>query len=710
MSKRDFKGIDFFRFISAILIVAIHTSPLMSYSQTGDFIFTRIIARVAVPFFLMTSGYFLISKYTYNADKLKAFVKKTGYIYAISILIYIPINLYNSYFSMEHLLPNIIKDIVFDGTMYHLWYLPASIVGAIIAWYLVKHCGMNKAMMITMVLYVIGLLGDSYYGITANIPVLNDIYAAIFQVTDHTRNGLFFAPVFLVLGGILASKKNTISLKKSGIGFGISFVLMFGEAMLLNHYQLQRHDSMYVFLIPTMFFLFQMLLLWRGNRSVWLRDTSLIIYIIHPMMIVCTRLFAKIVGLEAIFIENSIMHYLAVSAESIVFAFVVVFLYQKVKPAKKNLYGKSDRAWIEVNLDHLKHNVDALNEAMPENCELMAVVKAEAYGHGSFEVATYLDDMGVKAFAVATIDEGIHLRKYGVTGSILILGYTSPYRAKEIKRYGLTQTIIDYAYAEKLNEQGIKVKAHIKVDTGMHRLGIPDCDVKNIENVFGMKYIDVCGVYTHLCCSDSLKPEDVEFTKGQLEKFSCVIKKLREDGFSVGKVHTQSSSGLLNYPELDYDYIRAGIALYGVRSSVNDDIKIAIDLRPVLALKSRVVLTRAIAKGECVGYSRVFTAERDSIIAILPLGYCDGIPRELSNGVGSVEIHGKNAPIIGRICMDQLIVDVTDIEGVSVGDIATLVAEEEESPLSAPMVADKFESISNELLSRMGTRLNVVKK
>ena len=200
--NKNYAGIDYFRFIAALLIVAIHTSPLASLSETGDFMLTRIIARVAVPFFLMTSGFFLISRYTYGTEKLGAFVKNAALIYGTAILIYIPINIYNGYFKMDNLLPNIIKDIVFDGTLYHLWYLPASIIGAAIAWYLVKKLNYPKALMVASVLYLIGLFGDSYYGITEKISCLNSLYTYIFQVTDYTRNGIFFAPIFLNLVGL----------------------------------------------------------------------------------------------------------------------------------------------------------------------------------------------------------------------------------------------------------------------------------------------------------------------------------------------------------------------------------------------------------------------------------------------------------------------------------------------------------------------------
>ena len=269
MTKQEtYSGIDYFRMIAAVLIVAIHTSPLASFSATGDFIFTRIIARVAVPSFLVTSGFFLISRYSYNADKLRKFIKKTALIYAAAIVIYIPINIYNGYFSEDNLLPKIIKDIVFDGTLYHLWYLPAAIVGAVIAWYLVKQWAYRKAFAVTLVLYIVGLFGDSYYGIAENIPSLNSFYHLIFQVSDYTRNGIFFAPIFFVLGGYISDNKDKLSFKKSIIGFTTCFSLMFAEALTLHRFELQRHDSMYVFLLPSICFLFYFLMHFKGkNRA-----------------------------------------------------------------------------------------------------------------------------------------------------------------------------------------------------------------------------------------------------------------------------------------------------------------------------------------------------------------------------------------------------------------------------------------------------------
>lgn len=706
--KKSYTGIDYFRLIAALLIVAIHTSPLTSFSQTGDFILTRIIARVAVPFFFMTSGFFLVSRYTCNAEKLGAFVKKTGMIYGAAILLYLPVNVYNGYFKMDNLLPNIIKDIVFDGTLYHLWYLPASITGAAIAWCLVKKLNDQKALAAAFVLYLIGLFGDSCYGIAERVPCLNSLYTLIFQVTDYTRNGIFPAPIFFMMGGFLSDHRRQIPFGKSICGFLISFGLMVAEAFTLHHFDLQRHDSMYLFLLPCTYFLFHVILHFKGKRRADLRTIALIIYIIHPMMIVIIRLCAKVLHLQEMLVKNSMIHYLAVCISSAACGVGITVLQNKYRPKNEKHTAQTDRAYLEINLNNLEHNVKVLKEAMPPDCELMAVVKAEAYGHGAYTVAASLHQAGVKAFAVATIKEGIELRRYGIRGEILILGYTAPERAGELHKYDLTQTLIDYEYSLILNKQGYDVKAHIKVDTGMHRLGFDKEDVESIMAVFAMKYIKVSGIYTHLCAADGLKEEDICFTNMQIAGFYELLKRLKKKGIVIPKIHIQSSYGLLNYPELKCDYVRTGISLYGVPSSPDDRTKLQPGLRPVLSLRSKVILLRKIKKGDSVGYSRSFTADRDSLIAILPVGYADGYPGNLSCGKGYVIVNGHKAPVVGKICMDQLAVDVTDVPNVKRGMTATLIGRDGNEEVTAPMVAQSSGSITNELLCRMGRRLEIV--
>ncbi len=717
-SDKSYTGIDSFRMIAALLIIAIHTSPLGTYSEWGDFILTRVIARIAVPFFFMTSGFFLISRYSFKADRLCAFVRKTAQIYAVAIVLYIPVNLYNGYFKMESLLPNIIKDIVFDGTLYHLWYLPASITGGALAWYLVRRLGFHRAFAVAAALYLMGLSGDSYYGLTEKIPVISEFYTLWFQVSDYTRNGIFFAPVFFLLGGWIADSRTRLRQATAWTMFLCMMLLMLAEGLILRYFQLQRHDSMYLSLVPCMYFLFHALLYFRGKRHVWLRDVSLLVYMIHPMMIVVIRLAAKVLHLQALLVENSAVHFLAVVVTSVSFSVAAAAFWQRFGCKTKRLVQGADRAYIEINLDNLTHNVAVLREAMPPGCELMAVVKAEAYGHGMYAIATHLDRIGVRAFAAATIDEGIALRRFGIRGEILILGYTPPERAWALHKYDLSQTLVDYDYACRLNAQGVRVRAHIKLDTGMHRLGfwVPvDGDagknvvkeMQKLVRVFAMKNLNINGIYTHLCAADSPDEEDVLFTRQQIARFYKVIDRLEKQGIEIPKTHIQSSYGLLNYPELKCSFVRAGIALYGVLSTADAQTKLHPDLRPVLALKAQIVLIRNIKEGESVGYGRTFVADRDSRIAILSIGYADGFPRILSGKGQYVLIKGQQAPIVGRICMDQLAVDITALSGIHVGMTATLIGRDGDAQIMAPAVAERAQSITNELLSRMGTRVAV---
>lgn len=705
MDKKEYyTGIDYFRFIAALLIIAIHTSPLAKISDMGNFILTRIVARIAVPFFFMASGFFMLSRYDYMGKRLIKFVKKTSVIYGISIIMYLPVNILNGYFKVDNLIPNFIRDILFDGTMYHLWYLPAAITGGALALYLIRHFDYKGAFLISGILYLTGLFGDSYYGITGKFM---GIYQYIFQMCDYTRNGIFFAPIFFVLGGFMTEQDSKLSVKKSLIGFGISFFLMLFEALTLHGLNVQRHDSMYVFLVPCMYFLFMYMLSFRGKQIAGLKITSLVMYVIHPMII---ALLSTISGLSenlAFLVDNFLVNFAVVSILSVLFSIMSAVGLKKIRHEQEKSPGYTTGAYVEINLDCLKHNVNVLRNAAGQKCELMAVVKDKAYGHGSYEISTCLDKIGVRAYAVATIDEGIKLRQYGIRGEILILGYTMVKRADELKRYNLTQTLISPEYADALNGQGIHVKAHIKIDTGMHRLGYDKTAVREVKEAFNMKYIKVNGIFTHLCCADSHKEEDVRFTYGQINGFYKLINGLKRSGIDVPKLHIQSSYGLLNYPWLKCDYVRTGVALYGVKSTPEDSMKLELDLQPVLSLKSRIILIRKLKRGDFAGYGRSFVVEKDSIIAIVPVGYGDGIPRSLSNGVGAVLINGQAAPVAGRICMDSLAVDITHIKDASIGDTVTLISNESDT-LCAADVAKKTGSISNELLCRIEARMPVI--
>lgn len=367
-----------------------------------------------------------------------------------------------------------------------------------------------------------------------------------------------------------------------------------------------------------------------------------------------------------------------------------------------------DRAWIEVDLQNLRHNTAVLHGAIPEGCRLMAVVKANGYGHGAQAIAAHLEQLGITAFAVATIDEGIALRKAGIRSEILILGYTAPCRAAELSAFGLMQTLISYDYAIELAQQGYTIKVHIKIDTGMHRLGLEHSDAEAVAACFSLRHLRVEGIFSHLCVSDSLNKQDVDFTQLQIDRFYKLLDQLAAKVLSIPKTHLQSSYGLLNYPELQCSYVRVGVALYGVHSRQDMHTKLRLELRPVLSLKARVVQIRTVPAGDTAGYGRCFAPQKDSRIAMLPIGYADGIPRSLSCGKGYVLIRGHKAPFAGRICMDQLAVDVTSIPGVKVGDVATLIGRDGDHKITAAELAEKNGSITNELLSCLGRRLEIV--
>lgn len=291
-----------------------------------------------------------------------------------------------------------------------------------------------KGLAVAAALYLVGIFGDSYYGIVGRLPVVKKFYDLLFQLFDYTRNGIFFAPIFLMLGGYMAEQKPRLTKWWNWAGFAGSFVLMLTEGMLLHQYVIPRHDSMCLMLPICMVFLFRGLLRFRGREVRGLRTAARVIYLVHPMVIVTVRAAAKITHLEALLVKSNLVYFVAVCVISFLFGFAVAALWQRFAVKQKNITVK-ERAYIELDLASLVHNAAILQAAMSKGCELMAVVKANAYGHGDYEISTHLEKNGVKAFAVATIEEGIRLRRHGIRGMILILGYTDIHRAKELKQY-----------------------------------------------------------------------------------------------------------------------------------------------------------------------------------------------------------------------------------------------------------------------------------
>lgn len=387
-------------------------------------------------------------------------------------------------------------------------------------------------------------------------------------------------------------------------------------------------------------------------------------------------------------------------------------IQEKIRENRSRDYSmqafRRGRAWVELDRRALRQNVDALRRMLPDSCRLMPAVKADAYGHGAVLVADELQKAGVNAFCVACVQEGVQLRRKGIQGEILILGYTHPKQFALLCSYHLTQTIVDYAYAQQLNAFGRSVHVHIGIDTGMHRLGVRSEHLEQVLEIFGMEHLVVDGMFTHLCTSDMMTVRGRSYTNAQADAFYHLLDQLLERGCPCPKIHMQASYGVLDYPQLAGDYARVGIALYGVLSTEEDTAKWQKELKPVLSLKARIAAVKTLYQGESAGYGIQFTAASDMRIAALAIGYADGLPRALSSGVGSVLIHGHRAPVIGRICMDQTIVDVSDIEDVQAGEEAVLIGRSGDLEISVCDIAKQAGTITNEILSRMGARLERV--
>ena len=305
---------------------------------------------------------------------------------------------------------------------------------------------------------------------------------------------------------------------------------------------------------------------------------------------------------------------------------------------------------------------------------------------------------------MACLAEGVALRKAGIRGNILILGYTRPEETPLLRRWHLIQTVVDADHGRALNHQGHPIQVHLALDTGMHRLGIPAENRAEIAAMYGLPNLKIQGAFSHLCVSDSLAEGDTAYTQQQVTLFFDTIAWMREQGLDPGEIHLQASYGIWNLPPQPCAYARAGIALYGVRSD-ETPVRRALDLRPVLSLRAQVASVRRLHPGEAAGYDLAFHADRETTLAVVTIGYGDGLPRDLSQRGGEVLIHGRRCPMVGRMCMDQLLVDITDLNTVSPGDTATLIGRDGGHEIRAEEMAARCGTISNELLSQLGKRL-----
>ena len=368
--------------------------------------------------------------------------------------------------------------------------------------------------------------------------------------------------------------------------------------------------------------------------------------------------------------------------------------------------NSKERSWIEINTKNLEYNINQIKQIIPKTTQIMAVVKANAYGHDSIIISKKLQEIGINDFAVATLPEAIKLRENNITGNILILGYTEPEELQKVIDNNIIQTIVDNDYAKsvlKANLQG-KLKCHIKINTGMNRIGEFYDDFTALSEIYQNPALQIEGTFTHLCVSDSDKIEDINFTKEQINRFDKAIEFIKNQGLNPGKLHTQASYGTINYTNCKYDYVRMGILMYGINASYDCYNKYNVDFKPVMTVKSKVTSIKYINPEETVSYGRTFKADNKIKIASVGIGYADGVPRALSN-ILIVKINNKKYHQIGRICMDQLMIEINDENPIAIGDEVILIDTNESKDLTLEDWAKVTNTITDEIICQFTTRL-----
>lgn len=359
----------------------------------------------------------------------------------------------------------------------------------------------------------------------------------------------------------------------------------------------------------------------------------------------------------------------------------------------------------EINLDNLQHNFLEIKNFVDKNTKIMAIVKANSYGHGSIECSKVFIENGVDYLGVSTLSEGIELRKSGITSKILLLNYTPKDNFDKLLQYDLIQSVYNFEDAKALSAMALKMNKnaliHINIDTGMTRLGFLSNEesLQQIQSISVLPNINIDGIYSHFVNAEE---KDKIYSKIQFEKFIEVINKLKDMGINIGIKHMSGSGAIIDLPEYNLDMVRPGIILYGHYPSeeVNKNI---LNLKPTMTLKATISNTNVVPIGTGISYSHIFTTERESIIGTLPIGYADGFTRRL-NGI-KVYVKDKPVPIVGKICMDQMMIDITDIPDVKIGDEVILFGYKNKSYQTVEDFAKIADSINYEILCSIGKRV-----
>lgn len=364
------------------------------------------------------------------------------------------------------------------------------------------------------------------------------------------------------------------------------------------------------------------------------------------------------------------------------------------------------RVIAEIDLDAIASNIKNIRNMTNKNAKIMAIVKADAYGHGAVEVAKVLLYNGADCLGVAILDEAIQLRKNNIHVPILILGYTPEAKMEDVVKYDIIQTVFSYETAYQLSLSAVKLnktaKIHIKIDTGMGRIGfLPnETAIEEIMKIASLPNINIDGIYTHFSTADEF---DKSFTLKQLKVFKYIIEGLEKKGISIPIKHCANSAAIMDLENAFFNMVRPGIILYGMYPS-SEVKKEKLSLIPAMSIKTHISYVKEVEEGTPIGYGRTFITKRKSKIATVPIGYADGFQRIMTKG-GRVIVGNGYAPVVGRICMDQFMIDVTDVEEVKAGDEVIILGRKKEKEISAEEIAAIMGTISYEVVCMIGKRV-----
>lgn len=362
--------------------------------------------------------------------------------------------------------------------------------------------------------------------------------------------------------------------------------------------------------------------------------------------------------------------------------------------------------WAEISLDNLAHNMREVKKNVREGVLVTAVVKANAYGHGSIKSAEIFLNNGADRLAVATLSEAIELRRADIDAPLLILGYTPESQYPLVVKYNIIQTIYDYESAKTFSEAAVSLNKtgtiHLKIDSGMGRLGFLPKDeaIDEIVKIYNLPNLETEGIFTHFATADE---KDKTYTKFQYDRFIKLVEKLEKRGVYIPIKHASNSAAIIDLPEYNLDMVRAGIMIYGFYPSKEVD-REKLDLKPAMTLKARISNIKKVPQGTGISYGQIFVTQKESIIATIPIGYADGYTRLLTLKSDAF-LKGKRLPIVGKICMDQCMLDITGLEDVNVGDEVVLFGHGKEGYPHVDEIADKLDTINYEIVCMVGRRV-----